>query len=319
MKDKLVKKDSLTILVIDDNQTHRSFAVQAFEGHERYTAANARAGMDQFEECSPDITLIDIGLPDGNGLELLEKIIQYDPEAYAVMLTASRIASDVEKARQIGAAGYVLKPFSRQKLLDCIQVYRQYQEKLAALTSEERKQNYQQKVKGETLDLHLQETGELSETMENPFKHRHRNASEMVDETLNSWRILFVDDYLTNRERAQLQLQKLGCTVDIAGSADELKALCRKHRYHLIFLDTELPDTSGYEVCKELRRSNQEPSLLIDEHCVIVGMIEAAYEIEQQLWQRAGMNNFIRKPARFKTLQDMIRKYVEFSLEQKVS
>ena len=70
---------------------------------------------------APDVLFLDIGLPDINGHEVLEKLFKLDPDAYVVMFSGNGDKENIMKAVELGAKGFVGKPFSQEKLLQYIQ------------------------------------------------------------------------------------------------------------------------------------------------------------------------------------------------------
>lgn len=116
------KKD-LTVLVIEDNEMFRKLAIDMLSGYHVHSAINAKEGIEKFKKHTPDITFIDIGLPDMSGLEILNQIKAIDPHAFMVMLTASNLRQDVQDSLKSGARGYIVKPFSRQKIKESIDKY----------------------------------------------------------------------------------------------------------------------------------------------------------------------------------------------------
>lgn len=115
---------TVRVLIADD---HRLFA-EALEAilatDERIeVAGQARDGKEAcelFEEVEPDIVLMDIAMPVMDGLEATRKIRELDPHACVLMLTGSNARSDVDRARQAGAAGYVTKDRIAAELIDAI-------------------------------------------------------------------------------------------------------------------------------------------------------------------------------------------------------
>jgi CheY-like chemotaxis protein len=302
----------LSVLVIEDNQMFRSLALQVFDRADKMAATNAQEGFKKFKTFEPDITLLDIGLPDESGLDLLPRLIEHNPESYIVMLTMSRFSRDVDKAKNLGASAYIIKPFTHKKVEECIGAYHEYRRKIESMTPEERAANYVQHIRAETVDSILEaqeeETHEVEPTPEGPSKE------ELFEQALHSWRILFVDDYLTNRERAREQLSQLGCHVDIAEDAKDFLNKCKEHTYDLVFLDTDMPGMSGYDATKELRHHEKEQTDE-DHSTIVIGLIESAAEVEQREWLASGMNHYLRKPARFSQLREMITKHVEKKLD----
>lgn len=301
--------DDPSIFIVEDSATFRSMAMQVFEGYTKYYASTKKAGVQQFKQMAPDITLLDIGLPDGSGLDLLDEILAYDPEAFIVMLTASHIKSDVDQAKKSGAIGYIIKPCTPKKLLECINRYKRYQKDLQALSSEERAENYLEKIRFSAAEdelSHLDDAVKIQESLD-----------EKVAERLKQWRVIFVDDYMVNRDRAKVGIAKLGCTVDTVEDGEILLKRHQERPYDFIFLDSQLTKKQdGYEISRQIRRYENKQDF---EPVCIVAMIEDATEVNDKDWQRAGMNGFVRKPTQLETLRKSLVHYAQLSLEEYVN
>lgn len=82
--------------------------------------ATADLALPTYAKVAPDILFLDINLPDVTGLELLEKFIQLDPNAYIIMLSGNADKDNIMQAMKLGAKGFVAKPFNREKLFQYI-------------------------------------------------------------------------------------------------------------------------------------------------------------------------------------------------------
>lgn len=83
-------------------------------------AVNARDGLSEFEQKRPDITLLDLRLPDIDGLTLLTMIKESAREAKVIVLTTSDTDADIFRALKGGAAAYMLKSMPRNEILSTI-------------------------------------------------------------------------------------------------------------------------------------------------------------------------------------------------------
>lgn len=83
-------------------------------------AANAQEGIAQFRKHQPDVTLMDVRLPDKSGIEALIDIRAEFPEAKIVMLTTFEGDVEVQRALEAGARGYILKSTAPKELVDVI-------------------------------------------------------------------------------------------------------------------------------------------------------------------------------------------------------
>jgi two-component system, NtrC family, response regulator AtoC len=109
---------AVKILMIDDETTLR-LSLQLFledEGYEVQTGASLAEGWNLLEQFSPQILLLDIRLPDGNGLDALHKIKERYPHIAVIMLTAYGEAKTAVRAIKEGAFDYLTKPFELEEL-----------------------------------------------------------------------------------------------------------------------------------------------------------------------------------------------------------
>ena len=83
-------------------------------------AENGRAAIEQFGRHHPDVTLMDLQMPEMDGLDALEAIRQRDPDARIVVLTTYPGDAQVLRALKAGACGYLLKSALRKELLSTI-------------------------------------------------------------------------------------------------------------------------------------------------------------------------------------------------------
>src|SRR5215471_9655796 len=83
-------------------------------------AATGREAIQQYRELQPDVTLMDLRLPDLSGIDALIAIRTDFPEARILMLTTFNGDVDIQRALKAGAYGYILKSTPRKELLDAI-------------------------------------------------------------------------------------------------------------------------------------------------------------------------------------------------------
>jgi DNA-binding response OmpR family regulator len=115
-----------TILVVEDHTQTRRFLADNLlaDGYELLEAASARDGLHQIEMSFPDLAIVDLGLPDRDGLELLREVREadrvasrVDPDLPVLVLTGRGSELDRVRGFREGADDYVLKPFSYAELL----------------------------------------------------------------------------------------------------------------------------------------------------------------------------------------------------------
>ena len=109
------------ILVIEDDAAIRAMLDRGLRlaGHEPTMAASLAAGRELWSEAF-DLVLLDVMLPDGNGLELLAERRAAGDATPTVLLTAREETQLRERAAQAGATEFLSKPFAYDELLACV-------------------------------------------------------------------------------------------------------------------------------------------------------------------------------------------------------
>lgn len=83
-------------------------------------AANAQEALLEYRKHKPDVTLMDLRLPDKSGIEALMAIREEDPDARVVMLTTFEGDVEIQRALEAGARGYILKSMPPKELVEVI-------------------------------------------------------------------------------------------------------------------------------------------------------------------------------------------------------
>ena len=127
----------IKILIVEDDpaiaEIHRRF-VQRLPGFDvlgvALTLFDAR---EQIAILKPDLVLLDVWLPDGEGFCLLRELRQAGASLDVILLTAAREASALQEAMRLGVVDFILKPVVFERLRDTLEKYRQSIAALAAL------------------------------------------------------------------------------------------------------------------------------------------------------------------------------------------
>lgn len=110
-----------TVLLIDDHPLLRKGVKQLIDLEEDLTvvaeASNAEAGVREAVEHAPDLILLDLNMPEINGLETLKMLREADVSSRIVVFTVSDNEEDVVAALRAGADGYLLKDMEPEELL----------------------------------------------------------------------------------------------------------------------------------------------------------------------------------------------------------
>jgi DNA-binding NarL/FixJ family response regulator len=116
----------IRILVVDDHPLLLDGITALLAGQDDMElvaqASNGREGIEQFRTHAPDITLMDLQMPDKNGIEAITAIRQGAPEARIIVLTTYSGDVQVLRALEAGARAYLLKNLLHKELLDTIRM-----------------------------------------------------------------------------------------------------------------------------------------------------------------------------------------------------
>ena len=110
------------VLVVDDAAFMRLRACKVLQdsGHEVVQAENGADAVRQYSAHKPDAVLMDITMPEMDGLAALKEIKKLDPTARVAMVTAMGQQAIVMEALKAGAKDFVLKPFQPDRVLSAL-------------------------------------------------------------------------------------------------------------------------------------------------------------------------------------------------------
>ena len=115
------KKESI-LIVVDDEGTRKTLTfIFGKNGYEIETAGTGQEAVSATLQLRPDLVLLDISMPELDGLEALRNIREKSPGTQVVILTVSDDDSDLMEAIQAGANGYLLKSLSAETFLELLQ------------------------------------------------------------------------------------------------------------------------------------------------------------------------------------------------------
>jgi DNA-binding NarL/FixJ family response regulator len=118
------KKQPIRILIADDHSVVREGLVSLIKRKADMTVvaegSNGREAVDFWKEHRPDVTLLDLRMPELDGVGAIKEIRELDPNAHIVVLTTFDGDEDIYRAIKAGAKGYLLKDTAREALMECI-------------------------------------------------------------------------------------------------------------------------------------------------------------------------------------------------------
>ena len=114
----------IKILTVDDHPLLRQGIAAVIQGEKDMLivgeAANGREAIEMFRSRRPDVTLMDLQMPDVNGIDAVVAIRQEHPQARIIVLTTYEGDALARRALKAGVAGYILKDMIRTELLAAI-------------------------------------------------------------------------------------------------------------------------------------------------------------------------------------------------------
>jgi signal transduction histidine kinase len=112
------------ILVIDDELGPRESVRFLFKNtHEVHCASSVAQGIELLRQTRPDIVVMDIRMPDRNGIDGLREVRAIDPNVSVVMLTGFGTLDTAQDALRLGASDYLKKPFDIQEMRSLVERY----------------------------------------------------------------------------------------------------------------------------------------------------------------------------------------------------
>lgn len=111
------------ILIVDDALFMRVTLKTMLEKNNFEVVGDAENGIkaiEMYKLLKPDIVTMDITMPQMEGIEALKEIIEFDPDAKVIMVSALGQETKVKEAIIIGAKGFVVKPFKEEYLVKAL-------------------------------------------------------------------------------------------------------------------------------------------------------------------------------------------------------
>ncbi|MBI1363746.1 MAG: response regulator [Proteobacteria bacterium] len=264
----------LTVLIVEDNPIFVELLGEAIRGGgvnnvERHVARDAEDAMRKFRSQAPDITFLDINLPDGSGLDLLDMFLKIAPDAYVVMLTGDAHSESVFRACSSGAQGYILKPFQPKRIHEVIKTYMSSPRAKAP-------KPVLQPVKIPPVKPKVAAEPEHAPTL---------------GDVLKTWRTLIVSADSDSASDVRLMLNEMGCKTDVCLSGEAGWALLEESHYELVVMDTNLTDVDAYQLANQLRLQNTRQPI----KSYVVMLLQPWEEVNKTKADLAGVTHSLPK------------------------
>jgi DNA-binding NarL/FixJ family response regulator len=113
------------VLVVEDYFTWSNFVSSTLEQKQELrvvcVSSNGLDGVEKARELTPDLIMLDIGLPELDGIEAARRILAFAPQSKIIFVSENRDRDIVQEVLQIGARGYVLKSRAASELLVAVE------------------------------------------------------------------------------------------------------------------------------------------------------------------------------------------------------
>ena len=221
-----------TILVVDDERLICDLlrSVLAGHGHEVLMAMNGREGLELFKKHRPRFTLLDLRMPEMNGIEVLKQIRAIDPQAAVLILTAWGSDALEQQARQLGVVDFLSKGLSLDVLVDA-------------------------------MERTLQQTAQAASPAQAAAPGGAPRAAPVAAGDGDF--ILVVDDEPQIRDLLKRFLTLRGYKVRVASDGQQALTMVEQQAPQLIVLDVYMPGINGVEVLRQLRRKKYTGGVIL--------------------------------------------------------
>jgi len=218
-----------TILIIDDERLLCDLLQNLLRehGHEVFTAYNGHEGVASFRQRRPRFTLLDLNLPDINGIEVLKRIRQIDPQSAVIILTGCATEQLERQARDLGITDFLIKDLSFDVLLGAVQ----------------------RAMKEPAMPADSPKTPAGPVDVPATLKEEHS--------------ILIVDDEQQLCDILTQYLSRHGYRALSAQDGLTALSLVEQEQPHLIVLDINMPGMNGVEVLRKLRARHYEGGVMM--------------------------------------------------------
>jgi PAS domain S-box-containing protein len=272
------------VLVIEDDQDARYIMQQYLRDH-NYQVVFPQNGEDVIalaERVQPFAITLDLLMPDRSGWEVLE-LLRTESRTKGIPIIITSILAEQERAYEMGATEYLVKPFEPQKLLVL----------LATLEARSKK-------KKAVLDL----PSWLS-FQKRAFKRLFslpRHGGERIGYKST---ILLVDDDKDTQYAVRYILEEAGHKVYFANEGHEAIQCAEAFKPNLILMDIMMPKMDGYEATRRLKANDELKNI------PIIAMTAKAMKGDREKIILAGCDDYISKPFMTKDILNLVEKWLE--------
>ncbi len=270
--EEFIRKKIKKLLIVEDNREQNK-TIRELIGNGDVKSFSAYGGAEAYEMLQKerfDCIIIDLGLPDMNGVDFLEKIKANDDLAKIPVIVYTGKDLDKEEASRLNklADTVVLKTAnSKERLLD-----------------------------ETTLFLHRVESA-LPKEKQQIIRKLHR-----TDEVLKNKKVLLVDDDMRNIYSLTNALEEEGLKCITAENGKEAINILKEHSdIDIVLMDLMMPEMDGFEATREIRKMDKLEKL------PVIALTAKAMKGDREKCLEAGMSDYISKPVNVAQLVSLMR------------
>jgi DNA-binding NtrC family response regulator len=111
------------VLIVDDEERFRNTMCKLLkvEGFDASTAGSGPQALDELQQKGYDVVILDVRMPEMNGVQVLAEIRKIDPEIEVIIMTGYASVDTAKEIMKIGAYDYLLKPYAITELVEKIE------------------------------------------------------------------------------------------------------------------------------------------------------------------------------------------------------
>ncbi|OYD43540.1 response regulator [Sphingobacterium cellulitidis] len=194
----------INLLIVEDQQIIVDGLVMILSGHPQFgniqSCTNPQELLASIEQNRPDVILMDFNMPDMDGIQCIEAVLEENPEQKILMLTGYDDTELIREALRKGALGYVLKNIAKEELIKAI------------VAVNDRKRHLDQQVQNKVVEAFLmnEESGSLDQNSKKDsfnLSHRELEILKLISEGNSSNKIadqLFISSNTVDTHRKNI-------------------------------------------------------------------------------------------------------------------
>ncbi|MFO0707410.1 MAG: response regulator [Nitrospira sp.] len=278
------------VLIVDDNESNRLILHHLVSGWgmQDTLVTDAEAALATVREAAArgemfDCAILDVVMPGKDGLQLSAEL-QRIPEASGmriVVMTSILQRGHADRARQVGARGYLTKPVRHDELRDCLRA-----------------------VLGMALAAPSESTSVADPGP--PLVTRHTLADHAARKA-----VLVVEDNAVNQRLAVRMLEKLGYRPDVVNNGQEALEALVEGRYDAVLMDCQMPIMDGFDATAAIRRNEQAGTKYSEGgHLPVIAVTANAMAGDRERCLAAGMDAYLAKPIKLDDVRALLDRWI---------